>query len=285
MNMPFDNQIPEQLLHHANMAEQWFLEQKYNPDDYVSCDPSDVLQAARKLSTALARDPTLEKPSLEWRIFIHALTELAQMVTAVLSELTQGRQISCLILLRPAQELAQTVWHALKEGELVEWQQYSIWEDIEDLQEMKLMMEKTLAEETSKSDQLSIEISELGKEDINKCETRIQELKVLEMDLGNQRSEMEWKELRNYWRPTEKIFVERLEKVDSKAKLNDIHKFNWMVLNGYVHARSREFGPQPTVSGTISQLRSTFVYINLVIEELTKKFTMQQGITPSSTEE
>ena len=228
MNMPFDNQIPEQLLHHANMAEQWFLEQKYNPDDYVNCNPSNIFQAARKLSKALETVPTPEEPSLEWRIFLHAHTELAQMVTAVLSELTQGRQISCLILLRPAQELAQTIWHALKEEKLVEWYQYSIKKDIKDWETLIPMMEETL-----KSGQYSRAITESAKEEINQYKAKIEELKNQEIALGNQRSDKELKELRESW---EKGFAERLEGIRPKARLEYMHIYSWIMLNGYVHA-------------------------------------------------
>ena len=284
MNMPFNHKIPEQLLHHVNLTEQWFSEQEYNSEYHISCDPTDVLQAARKLSTALGKVPDPDEPSLEWRIFIHALTELAQMVTTTLSELTQGRFISCLIMTRPAQELAQTVWHALKNEKLVEWYQYSILKDIEDWQEIQSMVERTLTEEAVKSDQLSTEIEESGKEEINKCEARIRELKALETALGNSLSEEEWRKLKTYWQPRSEIFAERLEGHNPQARLDNIQKANWLALNGYLHARSREFGPPPELREVISQLWSTFLNINLVVGEVTKKYTPQQGITPPSTE-
>ena len=79
-------QISEQLSHNADMAEQWVLAQEREGQGYGILGPTRFFQVARDFSNALERMATLEKEKdLEWEISIRALVELAQIVTAVLS--------------------------------------------------------------------------------------------------------------------------------------------------------------------------------------------------------
>ena len=46
------------------------------------------------------------------------------------------------------------------------------------------------------------------------------------------------------------------------------------MLNGYVHARSREFSAPPNLNGVMSQLLGTMYHINLAGIELAEKFSL-----------
>ena len=262
-------QISEQLSHNADMAEQWVLAQEREGQGYGIPDPTRFFQAARDFSNALQRMATLEKEKdLEWEISIRALVELAQIVTAVLSELIQDRPISCLILLRPAQELAQTVQHALKEGELLEWYEYSIEKDIRDYKQQISTIEDGLCGNwPSGFDQ------EQAKEGIAHGNNKIQELGDLKLELGDRQSGKSWSSLKKRWEPSSKEFAKRLKGLHPQLPLSDLHISSWIVLNAYVHARSREFSAPPKMDSVIWQLRQAMYYTNLAGKELAEKFS------------
>ena len=233
-------------------------------------DPTAFFQVTRDFSNALKRLATLEKETdLEWRISILALVELAQLVTAALSELTQDRFISCLILLRPTQELAQTVRYAIKNGALVEWYEYSIEKDVRDFKQQISMIEGGL-----RGNWPSGFNPESAKKEVDHCNTKILELKNLILELGNGRSGKGWSSLEKRWQPSSKGFAERLKELDSKLPLPDMHTSSWIMLNGYIHARSREFSPPPNLNGIMGQLLGAMYHINLAGIELAEKFSL-----------
>ena len=200
--------ISEQLSHKANMAEQWVLAQEQEGEDCCISDPNKFFQIIRDFSETFEILAKLEKETdLEWCISLYALVELAQMVTTTLSELTQGRFTSCLILLRPAQELAQTVRYALREGALIEWYEYSIEKDIGDFKEIISIIERGVRGNWAPGG-----ISpESAKEQIDHCNTRIQELEDLKLRLGNRRSDKGWPHLRKHWEPGSKELAREIE--------------------------------------------------------------------------
>ena len=268
--MPFDHKVPEQLLYHANLAEQWLSEQQFNKKDSFY-DPSETFQYARDFSRGLETIDALNAETVpEWKIAHHASKELAEMITAALSELAQERFTSTLILLRPAQELGLTVWYAVKECKLIEWYQYSIQKDIRDYQKINSMIEETI-----NPDQEFTADPELLKQGIAENNARIQELQNLEASLGNPWSEEEWGEFKKTWEPSSETFAERLKGLEQKALPDRIQKNNWIVLNGYIHARSREFSPPPQLNGIMEQLGWTLRTINFAHGEMGKKFTLQ----------
>ena len=266
----YNSSISEQLSYNANMAEQWALTQEREGQDCGISDPAAFFQKTRDFSNALGRMAKLEKETdLEWSISLFALAELAQLVTATLSELTQGRFISCLILLRPAQELAETVRYALKEGALIEWYEYSIEKDIRDFKQQILMIEDGISGNWPSGSN-----PELAKEQIAHGNTEIQALENLKLSLGDRRSSKGWKSIKKRWEPSSKEFAQRLKELDSDLPLSDLHISRWMTLNGYVHARSREFSAPPNLNGVMSQLLGTMYHINLAGIELAGKFSL-----------
>ena len=262
--------ISEQLSNKANTAQQWVLTKKVEGKDSYGFDPTKFFQIIRDFSNALGRIAALEKANdLEWTISLCALVETAQMVTTVLSELTEERFITCLILLRPAQELAQTIRYALKEGALVEWYEYSIEEDIRDLQEQISMIEDGL------NGNWPLGFSpETAKEQIAHGKTKSQELKDLKMELGDRRSDKDWKSLVKRWRPTSKDLAKRLKGLHPEIPLHDLHTSSWAILNSYIHARSREFSPPPNLDTVMLQLQGTMFHLDLAGKELAEKFNL-----------
>ena len=266
----YNPSIAEQLSYNANMAEQWVLTQEDEEQDCSIPDPTAFFQAIRDFSNALGRMAKLEKETdLEWRISLFALAELAQLVTATLSELTQGRFISCLILLRPAQELAETVRYALKEGALIEWYEYSIEKDIRDFRQQISMIEDGIRGNWPFGFN-----PESAKEAIAHANTEIQALESLKLGLGDRQSGKEWTSIKKRWEPSSNEFAQRLKKLDPHLPLEDLHKSRWIMLNGYVHARSREFSAPPNLNGVMSQLLGTMYHINLAGIELAGKFSL-----------
>ena len=266
------SQIPKQLANQADVAEKWLSEQQFNKED-LFYRPNDIFQYARDFSRRLAEtealgEETVSEWKMEWKIAYHASKELAEMLTAALSELTQERFTSTLILLRPAQELALTVWYAAQEEKLVEWYQYSIQRDIQDYQKINTMMEATL-----KPDQEFTADPEMLNQGIAKNNARIQELQNLEASLGNPWSEEEWGKFKKTWEPGSEIFSERLEGLEQKALPDRIQKNSWLVLNGYIHARSREFSPPPKLESIIEHLGWTIENINLANKAITENLT------------
>ena len=266
----YNPSISEQLSYNANMAEQWVLTQEDEEQDCSIPDPTAFFQAIRDFSNALGRMAKLEKETdLEWRISLFALAELAQLVTATLSELTQGRFISCLILLRPAQELAETVRYALKEGALIEWYEYSIEKDIRDFRQQISMIEDGIRGNWPFGFN-----PESAKEAIAHANTEIQALEVLKLALGDRRSGKGWTSIKKRWEPSSNEFAQRLKKLDPHLPLEDLHKSRWIMLNGYVHARSRQFSAPPKLNGVMGQLLGAMYHINLAGIELAEKFSL-----------
>ena len=266
----YNPSISEQLSYNANMAEQWVLTQEREGQDCGISDPAAFFQVTRDFSNALERMAKLEKETdREWSISLFALVELAQLVTATLSELTQGRFISCLILLRPAQELAQTVRYALKEGALIEWYEYSIEKDIRDFRQQISIIEDGISGNWPFGFN-----PESAKEAIAHGNTKIQELESLKLGLGDRQSSKGWTSIEKRWQPTSKEFARRLKGLDPHLPLQDLHTSSWITLNGYVHARSREFSAPPNLNDVMSQLLRTMYHINLAGIELAEKFSL-----------
>ena len=266
----YNPHISEQLSHNANMAEQWVLAQKSEGEDCYMSDPTAFFQSIRTFSKALELLATPESETdLEWRISLSAFSELAQLVTAALSELTQGRFMPCLILLRPAQELAQTARYALKEGALVEWYEYSIRKDMKDINQLKSMITAGLSGNWPPDFD-----SGLAKEEISHCNAKLQELANLKHGLAERQSGKGWTRLKNRWEPGSKEFAERLKGLDSPLPLRELHTSSWLMLNGYVHARCREFSTPPKLYDVTGQLLGAMYHINLAGEELAEKFSL-----------
>ena len=115
---------------------------------------------------------------------------------------------------------------------------------------------------------------EEAKEQIAHCNNRIQELKDLKLELGDQKSGKSWGKLKTHWQPSSKEFAERLKGLDSQLPLSDMHTSSWMMLNGYAHARSRELSPPTKLDGVMLQFLGAMFHINLAGIELNEKFSL-----------
>ena len=180
------------------------------------------------------------------------------MANAVLNEMNQGRFITCLILMRPMQELAYTLTFAAKEKKLIEWYEYSIEKDIRDINTQKSILKQGISGKWPRS---TPEQAEYVKECTNSHDARIQELKNLKTALGTHGSGKEWRDLRKMWEPNSEEFARRMQHANDMP-LDDIHKDSWVLLNAYIHARSREFSPPPTLDSALNQLLMTWIHIN-----------------------
>ena len=136
-----DRQLPiwEQLLKSADTAEKSVLSQQRRTQEKSTPGQKELFEHIRVFSHALERLSERDRASenMEKRILLRALTELGEMANAVLNEMNQGRFITCLIMMRPMQELAYTLTFAAKEKKLIEWYEYSIEKDIRDINTQK----------------------------------------------------------------------------------------------------------------------------------------------------
>ena len=267
----YNTKISQQLSQAADIAQQWILTQKQNGDIYNLSDPDEFFNNIRTFSKALENFAELKKtPQLEWRISLSTLTELAQLITAILSELTQGRSIACLILLRSLQEIAHTARYALNQNALIEWHEYSIRKDMRDIKTMKSILKDGLDKYWPPGTDL-----ELAEKGIQVQESRLEELKSLHNKLGKKQSGKQWSELKDRWEPSSAEFAKRLRQIDTTLPLENIQIASWLALNGYVHARSRDYDPYPPTDHVLGQLLISMVYLNYLGEEFIKKLNFK----------
>ena len=253
------------LISATEQAERWLVRYQVEQGEPPKLDPgktTEMFQAikifALGLETLERKEPDNPDESLEWKITITALKEIAEMMTSVMREIAEERFKTCYIICRPMTELAETLWYATKEDELIGWYEYSIRKDQEDLGRLRATDEK---DETSR-EKLSVIRNELKKKE------------ATEEDLGPRHSGMDWKDLKNKWQPKEEDLLRRLNQEEDGESLQELHLLNSMVSNGYIHARSRAFDPEPNHEAVILGLALGSKLTEMAGKELIKKFRL-----------
>ena len=245
-----------QLPENTDTTEKWMLSQlKTASEEYLPLIIQEIRHFGHALEKLSEGDKSNEK--VEKRILLHAFIELAEMLTTVLSEMNQGRFTSCLIMLRPIQELACTITFAVEEEKLIEWYEYSIRKDIRDYKELKSMIEGEINSDLYDT----CEQAEQAREVIDFYNVKLRKLRDLKTELGTNWSAKEQRHLNKKWQAGSKEIASRMKHWDKRIPFDGIIISSWMTLNGYIHARSREFSPTPTLGEVLSQLLQAIGYI------------------------
>ena len=268
-NMRFrSTEISQDLIEAANTTEQWLSNTGINPPNLTTANPEEILFNIKIIGEALVTLSNHKKAkTLKWRIYLSAHQDLAQLITAILNQLTQKQFMPCLILLRSAQELAQTTRTAIEQDALFEWYEYSIRKDMKDIKQIKLLAQTNAENDNSTKDSFP----SLG-EVILQLDTKLKNRKALQDELSKNQSRKPWNELRRRWEPHSEDFAKILKDLDPTNNLPNMHLASWFILNGYVHARSRAFGHQSTATDVINQLSVTMIYIKLLGKEFVERF-------------
>lgn len=248
----------EQLETAVKVAESMTTEKKSSGEDLTHEENQMVFQKIREFSQALeVLERQQEEASLEQRVAVTAFMEIAEFATGAILEMTEGRHTSTMALLRPMQELALTVWWAIKQDKIIEWYEYSIRNDLEDLKSLESIVRK----EGLRANWTNADLEQRTEETMEEWRNQTKELNSRLDNLGNRKSGKEWKDLRKYWRPGAKELAERMRELGDEIPFDDIHISNCITLNGYIHARSRECSRPLKLDSVKTQLMMTMVYL------------------------